>query len=255
MQELRRIILEFFSRRPDADWNTLKNEAVRIARERRLAGGGRIEPVVDQVLWDLIVERILSLGSSNGQADARYPFLCITEMGKAIASGQEHLYDPDEYIGSLRRRVPTLDGVVAQYLLEAVGSFQRGLLFGAAVLCGAAAEREIILLLTSIENWDTDPARKKEAQHLLQRPRLPSIFLLVDKAIQDATANHGMPYAVHQGSSTHLLSLQEMIRVQRNEAVHPVAASVSRDKVFLSLQSFPGAIEVSERLRAWFYSK
>src|SRR5918999_5124018 len=27
-----------------------------------------------------------------------------------------------------------------------------------------------------------------------------------------------MPYTVHQGSSTHLLSLQEMVRVQRNEA-------------------------------------
>lgn len=253
MRELRKIILEFFTRHPDADWNNVRSEAVRIARERRLSGAGSaMEPVVDQALWDLIVERVLSLGSSNGQAEARYPFLYITEMGKAIASGQEHLYDPDEYVGSLRHRVLTLDTVVAQYLLEAVGSFQRGLLFGAAVLCGAAAERQILLLLTAIEKWDPDPTRKTQAQSLLQRPRLPSIFSLVDAAIQDAIANHGMPYAVHQGSSTHLLSLQEMVRVQRNEAVHPVAASVSRDKVFLSLQSFPGAIEVTERLRAWF---
>jgi hypothetical protein len=253
MRELRRVILEYFTRRSDANWDNVRRDVGKVARERGLVAGGTLtEPVVDRILWDLIVERLLSLGSSNGQAEARYPFLYITEMGKAIASGQEHLYDPDEHVASLKRRVPTLDSVVSQYLLEAVGSFQRGLLFGAAVLCGAAAEREILLLLTAIEKWDPDPNRKTQAQSLLQRPRLPSIFLLVDGAIQDAIANHGMPYTVHQGSSTHLLSLQEMVRVQRNEAVHPAAASVSRDKVFLSLQSFPGAIEVTERLRIWF---
>jgi hypothetical protein len=52
--------------------------------------------------------------------------------------------------------VPTLDDVTAQCLLESVGSFQRGLLFDAAVLCGAAAERELLLLLTAIELWDPD---------------------------------------------------------------------------------------------------
>ena len=253
MRELRRIILEYFTRCSDADWNSVRSNVGEVARERGLvAGGTPTDPVVDRILWDLIVERMLSLGSSNGQAEPRYPFVYITEMGKAIASGQEHLYDPDEYVASLKRRVPTLDSVVSQYLLEAVGNFQRGLLFGAAVLCGAAAEREILLLLTAIEKWDPDPKRKTRAQSLLQSPRLPSIFSVVDGAIRDAIANHGMPYTVHQGSSTHLLSLQEMVRVQRNEAVHPATASVTRDKIFLSLQSFPGAIEVIERLRIWF---
>ena len=194
MRELRRVILEYLTRRSDASWDNVRRDVGKVARERGLvAGGTPTEPMVDRILWDLIVERLLSLGSSNGQAEARYPFLYITEMGKVIASGQEHLYDPDEYVASLKRRVPTLDSVVSQYLLEAVGSFQRGLLFGAAVLCGAAAEREILLLLTAIEKWDPDPNRKTQAQSLLQRPRLPSIFSLVDGAIKMRSQTTGCP--------------------------------------------------------------
>jgi hypothetical protein len=93
MRELRRVILEYFTRRSDANWDNIRRDVGKVARERGLvAGGTPTEPVVDRILWDLIVERLLSLGSSNGQAEARYPFLYITEMGKAIASGQERLY-------------------------------------------------------------------------------------------------------------------------------------------------------------------
>jgi len=253
MRELRKIVLDYFLQHSDADWDNVRRHVERVVRERGTeTRGNTIAPTVDQILWDLIVERLLSFGSSSGQAEARYPFLYITDMGKAIASGHERLYDPDEYVASLKRRVPTLDNVISQYLLEAVTSFQRNLLFGAAVLCGAAAERQILLLLTDIERWDPDPKRKADAQSLLQRPRLPMIFSLVEAAINDAIQNRGMPYGVHQGAPPHLISLQEMVRVQRNEAVHPAAARVSKDKVFLSLQSLPGAIEVTDRIRAWF---
>jgi hypothetical protein len=251
--DLRRIVLEVFVRAGDIQWHALRTECARLARERKApVTGASLDSAIDEVLWDLVVERLATFGSPNGQAEARYPFIFLTEMGRAVASGQVALHDPQEFISSLRARVPTLDDVVAQYLLESVGSFQRGLLFGAAVLCGAAAERELLLLLTAIELWDQDSTRKAQAQSLLRQPRLPSIFTLIDSVIQDGISKHGMPYAVHQGATTHLLSFQEMIRVQRNDAVHPVAAAVSRDKAFLSLQSMPGALEVLERLRAWF---
>ena len=46
--------------------------------------------------------------------------------------------------------------------------------------------------------------------------------------------------------------LLEMIRVHRNEAVHPAAAKVNRQKAFIALQTFPEAVRVIEGLRKWF---
>jgi hypothetical protein len=47
------------------------------------------------------------------------------------------------------------------------------------------------------------------------------------------------------------MSLYEAVRVQRNDAVHPMNAIVSEDSVRLLLQSFPYALSKSEELRAW----
>ena len=60
-----------------------------------------------------------------------------------------------------------------------------------------------------------------------------------------------VPYSVHQGATLHLASLYESIRVQRNEAVHPAAAAVSRKKVYFAIQSLPSALEAVYRLMAW----
>ena len=61
-------------------------------------------------------------------------------------------------------------------------------------------------------------------------------------------------YAVHQGCSEHLISLFEMIRVQRNDAVHPTVGDVNRDKVFLTIQTLPTAISCVYKLIEWFKS-
>jgi len=61
-----------------------------------------------------------------------------------------------------------------------------------------------------------------------------------------------MPYSVHEGNTQHLLSMFEMIRVQRNDAVHPAIGEVNRAKVFLTIQTLPPALEVTYRLIEWF---
>ena len=58
--------------------------------------------------------------------------------------------------------------------------------------------------------------------------------------------------AVFDGAESHLMSLFESIRVQRNDAVHPKTASVNEDSVRLSYNAFPRAIRKAEELRDWF---
>lgn len=250
---LRSVVIEALAASHSGDWKIVRTDATRIAQERGVTpDGGSLGNLIDEILWDLVVERLASFGARRDSAEPRWPFIYLTERGREVATGASSPHDPDAYMRKLRQRIPRLDDIVAQYLLEAVENFRRGLLFGAAVLCGAAAERAIVMLLEGIASWEKNATRKAQAEDLLGRPRLPSIFSLIDAAFEDAKRNFAMPYAVHQGSERHLLSFQEAIRVQRNDAVHPAVATVTKDKVFLSLQTFPAALEALERARVWF---
>jgi len=208
--------------------------------------------VADEVLMDLVIERSVTFGSQSGNAEVRPPFVRLTDAGRdLIKTSQPHNFDPEDYVGYLRTLAPHLDDATAQYALEALRAFRQNLLFASAVMIGAAAETEILRLLQATTIWEPDTSRKQLLGDLLDRGRLPAIFGAINDSVE-AARKQGMPYDVHQGTTTHLLSLQEMIRVQRNDAVHPAAGRVSRSKVLLSLQSFPAAFESAERLYGWF---
>jgi len=81
---------------------------------------------------------------------------------------------------------------------------------------------------------------------------LNSLFRFVEKIVADAESARLIPYDVTEGSTRYLVSLIESIRVQRNDAVHPMNAQVSGNSVRLSFGSFPHALEKQEALRAWF---
>ncbi len=119
-------------------------------------------------------------------------------------------------------------------------------------MVGAAAEKIILLLLESIKNSTSNPQQKKEIERLLEGPRLPTIFAKIMEILVPLTKNSTIPYSIHRGCSAHLMSLFEMMRVQRNDAVHPIAGEVNRDSVFLSLQTFSVALQLVYGLIKWF---
>lgn len=80
-------------------------------------------------------------------------------------------------------------------------------------------------------------------------------LLIIESKIGQLIEKKELPYSAHQGSAQHLLSLFEMIRVHRNEAVHPNAGKVTREKIFLSIQTMPEALSVISRLTNWFSSQ
>ena len=125
--------------------------------------------------------------------------------------------------------------VIEQYAFEALNCFRRQLLFASAVILGAAAEKAMLVLLQAIADYTIDSDKKSEAAQLLARPRLPSIFEMIRETLSPLVAANVIPYSVHQGCLEHLTSLFEMVRVQRNDAVHPIHGQVSRDKVFMSV--------------------
>lgn len=272
-QLLRNLVLEVFKKTPHTQATSIINDVERLVKEKDLFPSKEdcerhnidyhyyqqkeLNPIdkfkIIEVTWDLIIERIITPGEN--QSNVNFPLVSLTPFGEAIISeSTPHYYDPDAYIGLLGEMVPNLDPVIEQYIFEGLNCFRRRLFFASAVMLGAAAEKAILLLLEAIAKSVGDPQKKKEVERLLDGARLPAIFDKILKILTPLSKKDIIPYSIYQGCNEHLMSLFEMIRVQRNDAVHPVAGKVNRDKVFLSLQTLPVALQLVYHLIGWLDS-
>jgi hypothetical protein len=153
------------------------------------------------------------------------------------------------YMRHLSSLVPSLDPVIRQYIEEGLGSFARGSFFSAAVMIGAASEKEIYLLGGSLVGALQDPqAQAKLTKQIAMGRSLYALLEMIRKYIEVCARLRGD----FDGALAHLSSLFEAIRVQRNDAVHPSTGAVDDDSVRLSYEAFPHAIEKAETLRSWF---
>jgi hypothetical protein len=96
-------------------------------------------------------------------------------------------------------------------------------------------------------------ADERPARAALIKRQLFALLDCVRKTIEDCSAGNPapIPYSASEGDTPHLASLFEAIRMQRNDAVHPMNATVSASSVRLLLHSFPYALSTTEKLRAW----
>jgi len=158
--------------------------------------------------------------------------------------------DADGYLKFLHGLVPNLDPVIEQYIAEGLSSFERQTYFAAAVMVGAAAEKAIYLLADSILGAIKDTAREQKFSRLVEQRRLSTLLDSIEETVKGGVQT--IPYPIFDGAVSHLMSLFEAIRVQRNDAVHPMNAKVSPDSIRLSFLAFPYALQKSDTLRNWF---
>jgi hypothetical protein len=152
----------------------------------------------------------------------------LTRRGLQWVEGSEPI--PEEatgYMKILRGLVPNLDSIIEQYIVEALSSFERRTLFAAAVMVGAAAEKGVYLLADAMLHSLRDSTKQTKLRTLIEQRKLSALFDALEKNIN--AARHIIPYPIFDESVSHLMSLFESIRVQRNDAVHPMNAAVSRD--------------------------
>lgn len=179
----------------------------------------------------------------------------VTETGREWALGANPIpEDLAGYSDALSTLIPGLDIVIRQYIEEALVTYGRRAFFSSAVMLGAASEKLLYLLIEAIHNSATDPVLKKTILDTIERRTLPMMFEKVTESIERAKKAAGMAYHVHEGTDQHLLSLQEGIRVQRNDAVHPQASQVTPEAVRIGLAAFPFACKKIYDLIAWFKS-
>jgi hypothetical protein len=251
-EELRPLVLEVIKTAMGIDQYNSIQEALRqkFVDEKLGPWGQPVQVQIKRILWDLSIERIISWGTVTN-SEARWPFFHVTPFGRQyLEQTSPHFLDPDGYVSFLEALVPEVDGVVLQYTQESARAFKAQLWFASAVMLGAASERTMLLLLEAFRDRSQDPEKAKLTK-LLDQPRLGEIFKVIQAHVAAEIKAGTLPYNVHQGCTEHLLSLSEMIRVHRNEAVHPAAAKVDRRKAFIALQTFPEALRVIEGLRKW----
>jgi hypothetical protein len=174
----------------------------------------------------------------------------VTPRGIDWTNGVEPL--PEDYNGYMKQFDSGVDGVVRQYVSEALNTYIRGAYFASTVMLGAAAEAAIYNLADAIGPAIKDAAKQATMKKRIADRGLERLFAYIEKTIVAGCDSGIIPYEVTEGTTRHLLSLFEYIKVQRNDAVHPKEFQVSTDSVRLSLSAFPLAFEKVEALiRKW----
>jgi hypothetical protein len=173
----------------------------------------------------------------------------ITERGQEWANGVEPL--PEDYNGFMKQFGATADEVVRQYTSEALNTFIRGTYFASAVMIGAASEKAIYLLADSLVPALKDPAKRSALKKKIDDRKLEALLKGVEQIVNDGHSAKTIPFDVMGGTTRHLLSLFDHIRLQRNDAIHPMNFVVSADSVRFALNVFPMAFQRVEALRQW----
>jgi hypothetical protein len=145
----------------------------------------------------------------------------------------------------------TTDVVVREYISEALLTYIHGTFFAAAVMIGAASEKAIYLLADALVHALKDPAKQRALQRKIDVRRLESLLSEVEQVVIDGHKTKTIPFDVMGGTTRHLLSLFDHIRLQRNDAIHPKNFVVSADSVRFALSAFPPAFKRVEALRQW----
>lgn len=186
-----------------------------------------------EVVWDLMLERVLAPGHVHGRSEL--PWFHITEYGtRAIESGFDTPHDPDRYMERLALKVGgPLDQILVVYLAEALKTFRVGCCFATAVMLGVAAERMVDLLADALLRAPACPANfgkrlKKAGWKLKER---------VD-VLRDALLSLDLPPHLREGLDIDFSGILNMIRRSRNEAGHPTGVSIDQDTALACLLVF-----------------
>ena len=107
---------------------------------------GKDSEMVLQIVWDLIIERVLTIGYNH--LNENWPFLRLTDYGKEIIKQSDNviIHDIDGMKKLLTTKIPNVDKVIINYFSECLNTYRINCNFASSVMLGCCAERAICLL-------------------------------------------------------------------------------------------------------------
>lgn len=214
-----------------------------------------LEKLLVECYTFLIIQGIIIPASTTpnfGGTDAWNNFR-ITKYGEEWASseGEPIPEDVDGFIKFIKNAISGIDEVVLQYITESLNTFNSNYIFASAVMLGAASEKLIYILAEALLNSSIINKLKKDISDALQYRKLKASLDLASIAINSLIEQEKIPYNIHEGSNHYLATLFDAIRIQRNDAVHPIAGKISKGQLRLLLLAFPHACKKAYDFLNW----
>lgn len=192
------------------------------------------ENKIREIVWDLIIERVLTIGDYHNDS---WPWLSLTEYGKKYIGSEYPLpNDITGYFTRLTNEIPQIDLVIKTYLEESIRTYNINQLMSSTITLGCASEKALLLLIESYQTSFTDEAKKASFLKKIENKSIKVKFDEFDKSINQILAS--LPYGLREYYSRNLGGIFEMIRNNRNDAGHPTGKSIDKDTLFVSLQLF-----------------
>ena len=209
---------------------------------------GQLHPVdmelARDAFWDLFRQGMITLGLNN--SNPQWPFFRLSHLGERELRNQSPLrfYDSESFLILIRNEVPDIGDDAIAYLREASGAFYSDLLLSATVMLGVAAESEFLRLIDVAVAHPVHGVRFKSTD---QATFFATKIDKFNKAIEPIRGD--LPRDVVEDLPTNLSAIQAVIRKARNVAGHPVAATLSREQVYIHLHLFIPLVRQMMHLR------
>ena len=189
---------------------------------------------VREIIWDLITERILTIGDYHNDT---WPWLSLTEFGEnSINSNQPIPNDTTGYLRRIKRDISQLDNIIETYLIESIRTYNINQLLSSTITLGCASERALIILIELFEQTFIDNIKKQNFSKKVEGKFIKTQFDEFDKSVKVILNN--LPYDLRENYTNTLTGVFQMIRYNRNSAGHPTGKSVDKETLFANLQVF-----------------
>jgi hypothetical protein len=189
---------------------------------------------VREILWDLIIERVLTLGDYSNNT---WPSLSLTDYGKkAINSIPPAPNDSTGYLKRIKGEVPQLDSVIETYLVESVRTYNINQLLSSTITLGCASEKALLVLIETFKQTFKEDLKRTAFSKKVDDKFIKTQFDEFNKAFQHILPQ--LSYELKDKYTNTLAGVFEMIRYNRNAAGHPSGKQVDKDTLFANLQVF-----------------
>jgi len=209
---------------------------------------------ISALYWEFLANGTISILPVSFEKDEfRLEAFGVTKYGKQWLSSEEEPIPEDlnGYLNFLKENIPEIDKVIIEYIKEAINTFKNKYVFASAVMLGAASEKIIYLLTEEIIKVGIDPELEQKIKRALEGRSLKALLDSFLETVEWLISEKRISREIHEGSQHYFSTLFDAIRIQRNDAVHPIAGEVSKDQVRLLLMAFPHACKKAYDILNW----